>query len=107
LPSPRPADAEGAPMSDDPTQPGNSVFGDPGGPPTQPAGTSAAGGAPTGGGAPVDPTQVGGAVTPPAGTEAVHYDVPPQPPLPPEGGPPGGPGGPGGPYGEGEEEPPW
>ena len=89
-------------MSDNPTQPGNSVFGDPAGPPTQPAA------GPTGATGPVgDPTQIAGAVTPAGGTEAVHYDVPPQPPLPPDGGGPTGPGGPGGPYTPDEEEPPW
>ena len=73
-------------MSDNPTQPGNSVFGAPSGP------TGATGPVP-------DPTQVGGGVTPPEGTDAVHYEVPPQPPLPPDGGGPTGPGGPGGPGG--------
>ncbi len=52
-------------MSDNPTQPGNSVFGDPAGPPTQPAGSPTGATGATGPGP--DPTQVGGAVTPAGG----------------------------------------
>ena len=61
-------------MSDDPTQPGHSVFGDPGGRRPSPgrAHWRHCAGRPDAG------RRRG---HPPAGTDAVHYDVPPQPPL--------------------------